>query len=87
MSSSFVRDSLVRSILGWTPGLRTLLGGRVLPCGCLAGTYQTWSNRVVVILDARYEGCGDEGHRLHLVLWAGTDPTAQVDEVFPAEPA
>ena len=86
-NSSFVRDSLVRSILGWTPGVRTLLGGRVLACGCLAGTYQTWGNQVVVILDARCEGCGHESHRPHVVLWASTDGAPQVDEVFPAEPA
>jgi hypothetical protein len=85
--SSFTPDSIVRTILGWTPGLRTLVGGRVLPCGCLAGTYHTWGSQVVVILDAKDEACDDARHRHNAVLWASTSlallASSDYDEASP----
>jgi hypothetical protein len=68
----FAPDSLATTWCGWTPGLKSLVGGRVLPCGCLAGTYDTWMGATVVILDARSARCQRPRHRTHAVLWAGT---------------
>jgi hypothetical protein len=76
--SHFVPDSRARTVLGWTPGLHTLLGGRVLSCGCLAGTYHAWNNQVVVILDDRFDGCVNERHKRHAVLWASTSVANKV---------
>lgn len=63
------RDSRARTILGWTPGLRSLVGGRVLPCGCLTGIYNTWGGDVVAIIDAKGESCWYEQHGEHSILW------------------
>ena len=63
------RDARARTILGWTPGLRTLVGGRVLSCGCLTGIYNTWAGDVVAIVDARGDGCMDDRNREHAILW------------------
>jgi hypothetical protein len=38
------------------------LSSRVLPCGCLAGVYETYDARVVHILDAKGESCADGAH-------------------------
>jgi hypothetical protein len=57
-----------RTILGWTPGLRALVGGRVLPCGCVAGIYETWMKDQVTILDARGHTCSVAGHAENAVL-------------------
>ncbi len=59
----------VRSILGWTPGLRTLLRGSVLPCGCLTGQYETWRGSVVCIVDSADPRCSAPGHDTNAVLW------------------
>ena len=45
------------TIAGWTPGLRALLAGHVLQCGCLAGIYQTCFGEVASIVDAAADGC------------------------------
>ena len=41
------------------------LSGRVLPCGCLVGVYETYSGGVVATIDARGPACGQPDHRLH----------------------
>lgn len=56
-----------RTILGWTPGLRIISGG-VLPCGCLAGTYETWSKDVVTIVDERGARCPHDLHQINAIL-------------------
>jgi hypothetical protein len=38
------------------------LTGRSLPCGCLAGVYETYDGEIVGILDARDPGCADRTH-------------------------
>jgi hypothetical protein len=38
------------------------LGSRRLPCGCVAGIYQTSRDEIVTIIDARGAGCGHPGH-------------------------
>ena len=39
------------------------LTGRVLPCGCLVGVYETYAGKVIGSIDAR--GCACDEHRLH----------------------
>jgi hypothetical protein len=56
------------TIGGWTPGVRQLLEGRVLSCGCLAGCYETWTKTVVTIIDAPADTCGVEGHVKNAVI-------------------
>ena len=50
-----------------SPGMRLLRGlsGRVLPCGCLVGVYETYSGAVVATVDARGPACPREDHALH----------------------
>jgi hypothetical protein len=38
------------------------LSSRFLPCGCLAGVYETYDGEIVGILDARAETCADPAH-------------------------
>ena len=71
---TFPPDSLVPTLLGWTPGLKSLVGGKVLVCGCLVGTYRTWRDETVAIVDARAGGCTHARHRQHAVLWESTAP-------------
>jgi hypothetical protein len=58
----------VLTLWGWTPSLRTIVGGRVLPCGCLLGEYETWGAEVVTILDAHDPRCTNQLHRSDAVL-------------------
>ena len=39
------------------------LSGKALPCGCLAGVYETYDGRVVTLIDARGPRCADAGHQ------------------------
>lgn len=57
-----------RTILGWTPGLRTLVSSGVLPCGCLAGTYETWSQQIVTIVDEKSGSCPHADHDKNAIL-------------------
>jgi hypothetical protein len=56
------------TIGGWTPGVRELVEGRVLSCGCLAGCYETWTKAVVTIIDAPADTCRIEGHVKNAVI-------------------
>ena len=38
------------------------LGSRLLPCGCLAGIYETYADTTVTIIDARGEHCDHMEH-------------------------
>jgi hypothetical protein len=60
--------STARTIGGWTPGLRRLVEGCVLPCGCLTGIYETSSNDMVAIIDGRAERCRIASHVAHRIL-------------------
>ena len=53
---------------GWTPGLRSLLSGRVLSCGCLVGDYQTWRGREMTIIDARGPQCECDRHQVNAIV-------------------
>ena len=50
-----------------SPNMRFLRGlaGRVLPCGCLVGVYETYSGGVVATIDACGPACAEPQHRLH----------------------
>ena len=61
-------NSKARTIAGWSPGVRALLGSRVLPCGCLTGIYETWANRQVTIIDARGDACTIARHETNGIL-------------------
>ncbi len=56
--------------------IRRGLSSRLLPCGCLAGIYETYRDEIVAIVDARHSGCADPSHNTGNVIPA----------VFPAEP-
>jgi hypothetical protein len=47
------------------------LGSQLLPCGCLAGVYETYAGTTVSIIDARGDDCDIDGHRPGLVVPAG----------------
>jgi hypothetical protein len=38
------------------------LSSRLLPCGCIAGIYETYDGDVVTILDDRAASCRDASH-------------------------
>ena len=38
------------------------LSSRFLPCGCLAGIYETYEGEIVSIVDARSTTCADSAH-------------------------
>jgi hypothetical protein len=38
------------------------LSSRFLPCGCLAGVYETYDGEIVTIVDARGATCAESGH-------------------------
>jgi hypothetical protein len=44
------------------------LGSRLLPCGCLAGIYETYADTTVTIIDARGEHCDNVGHTVGGVM-------------------
>ena len=60
------------------------LGSQLLPCGCLAGVYETYAGITVSIIDARSDECSVEGHRVGLVVPANP-PRASIP-MRPATP-
>jgi hypothetical protein len=38
------------------------LTSRLLPCGCIAGIYETYDGAVVTLLDDRNDQCPDPSH-------------------------
>ncbi|HMC76635.1 MAG TPA: hypothetical protein VKH34_05870 [Vicinamibacterales bacterium] len=38
------------------------LSSRLLPCGCVAGVYETYDGPVVTLLDERNAACADPAH-------------------------
>lgn len=60
----------IATIFGWSPGVRALAAGTVLPCGCIVGRYDTWSGRVIEVVDLARDACV-HGHRANLVLSGG----------------
>lgn len=58
----------VRTFLGWTPGLRSLVSGRALTCGCLVGVYETRAGSILEVVDARGPACPHAGHHRNAIL-------------------
>jgi len=67
------RSERAPSIGSWTPGVRALIRGRTLRCGCLAGLYETSSGQCVEMIDAVDGGCSGE-HFVNCVLSRTTTP-------------
>ena len=38
------------------------LTSRLLPCGCVAGVYETYAGLVITLLDERLSTCSDPNH-------------------------
>lgn len=38
------------------------LTSRLLPCGCIAGVYETYDGTVITLLDKRQSSCADPAH-------------------------
>jgi hypothetical protein len=53
------------------------LGSRTLPCGCVAGIYETYAGRTVVLLDSRVPGCRNPQHRPGRPLDQGRNESAE----------
>ena len=66
-----------RTLFGWTPGLRRLIYGRWLECGCLTGLYETTKTRLTTIIDHAAATCTVPGHDVNVVLDADTHPVAR----------
>lgn len=64
------------TIFGWTPGLRRLVSGHCLDCGCLIGVYETKSAALVTIIDHLAPQCTVSAHTVNLVLDAETSAAA-----------
>ena len=66
--------------------IRRGLGSRRLPCGCVAGIYETYRDEIVTIIDAREAGCGHPGHLAGNVLASRmTRSTSPLDTRSPHE--
>lgn len=73
------------SLFGWTPSLQRMLRGRLLPCGCSVGVYETRSGEVVQIVDARAPGCTAAAHSVDAVVTA-EDLDDEEPHPAPAQP-
>ena len=65
------------TFFGWTPGLRRLVCGQLLDCGCLTGVYETKQAEIVTIIDYVAAHCTVFGHTVNLVVDAGTSPAVR----------
>ena len=81
----FVVDGRLRTFFGWSPGLRMTLGGRVLPCGCLVGSYETWRGDVVEVLDARDDRCSNRAHATDSIV--GYSQQSRMSASLPPSPS
>ena len=57
------------------------LSSRFLPCGCLAGIYETYEGEIVSLVDAHAATCADSTHALGNLV--PMEPPASVAEVSP----
>jgi hypothetical protein len=73
----------VFSVFGWTPGLRTILRGDVLPCGCLMGEYETRNADILTIVDAHASTCPDPEHHPDAILRRRMHRVRRFDEAAP----
>lgn len=70
----FIAGHQALTLFGWTPGLRCLVAGQRLECGCLAGVYETKRAVVVTLIDHRAPQCAITSHAANLVLDVGVSP-------------
>ena len=75
------------TIFGWSPGIRTLISGSVLRCGCLTGTYQTRRGDTIVLVDARGQACPSAHHRPNAILGGQETERPSSFEVSLGDPA
>jgi len=63
------------------------LSSKILPCGCVAGVYETYGGPIVDILDAKAPGCSDSGHRDGNIIPSGMAPSSpgRVDKRSPRD--
>ena len=73
------------TFFGWTPGLRRLVRGQWLECGCLIGVYETKTAEFVQIIDHLAAQCTVSGHTVNLALDA--DPSAAARTVADRNPS
>lgn len=62
------RADVLPTFFGWTPGLRRLVAGRVLTCGCLVGVYETHGAAILEVVDACGPACSRADHAPNAVL-------------------
>jgi len=66
--------------------IRRGLGGRRLPCGCVAGIYETYRDEIVTILDATGTGCVYPEHLPGTILpTLATDDESSIELSSPPE--
>ena len=53
--------------------IRRGLGSRLLPCGCVAGVYETYRDEIVTIIDVSDPICADPAHHTGNVLPGTTE--------------
>ena len=53
--------------------IRRGLGSRRLPCGCVAGVYETYRDEIVLIVDAPDPRCTESGHQAGNLIPGTTD--------------
>jgi hypothetical protein len=75
----------VFTIMGWSPGLRDIVGSRVLACGCLTGSYITGGSRVIVVLDEHDIHCENPAHQTDAIL--DIEALIQVSRALPSKDA
>lgn len=58
----------VFTLLGWSPRTTGFLRGWTMPCGCVAGEYETRQGVTLTVVDAVASGCTSPAHRANAVL-------------------
>jgi len=59
--------------------IRRGLGSRLLPCGCVAGVYETYRDEIVTIIDVSVPICADPAHHTGNVLSGTNDQTQALE--------
>jgi len=62
------------------------LSSRLLPCGCLAGVYETYEGTIVTILDARGSACAESAHAKGNALPTENAENARIWDLSSKEP-
>ena len=65
--------------------IRRGLGSRRLPCGCVAGIYETYRDEIVTILDAAAAGCRNPEHLAGNILPTLSTDVMAVERPSPSE--